>query len=369
MEGRHRLSAHDILAPSFAFTRERVGAALRRFFLAKRPSLDAINPLGPDAGDRLLAFALQGKMIRGCLVPLGFALRGSGVSFTEAPECAIQAGAAMELFQSGLLVHDDIMDRDLTRRGSPTIFRQYAEAASRENTADAAHVGEALGICAGDVAYFLAFEILAGLEAAPEAHRAILSLCSRELAAVGIAQMQDVAWGAPGAAASDEEILKMYAHKTGRYSFSLPLMVGGLLAGASPALLGRLEEAGEAIGVLFQIRDDELGLFGDERELGKPVGSDVREGKKTLYYARLLARAGAKDRSRLAGIFGNRASSADDLAYVRDLARDLGAKADVDGRAAALRDRAQSLIGAVSGASEDRDALATLLDYTLLRRQ
>src|SRR5689334_23008962 len=90
--------------------KQRVSQTLRDFFSTRRAVLSEINPLGADAGDRLLEFALQGKMIRACLVPLGFSL-GSGVPVTDAPPAAIMAGAAMELFQSGLLVHDDIMDR------------------------------------------------------------------------------------------------------------------------------------------------------------------------------------------------------------------------------------------------------------------
>ena len=79
-------------------------------------------------------------------------------------------------------------------------------------------------------------------------------------------------------------------YKTGRYSFSLPLLAGAMLADAPAELRGKLETFGESIGLLFQIRDDELGLFGDERELGKPVGSDVREGKKTHHL--LIAHGG-----------------------------------------------------------------------------
>ncbi len=354
----------------FAPVRDRVGQALREFFARKREELAAINPLGPDAGDRLLEFALQGKMIRACLVPLGFALGPSGASISEAPPAAILAGAAMELFQSGLLVHDDIMDRDLTRRGRATIFQQYAEAASRQNHADPGHVGEALGICAGDVAYFLAFEMLSRIEAPPGLRVSLLGLCARELTAVGVAQMQDVAWGASPGEVVDEEIVRMYRYKTSRYSFSMPLMAGGMIGGADPDLIARLESIGETIGVLFQIRDDELGLFGDERETGKPVGSDVREGKKTLLYARLMTRATGRERERLARIFGNRDAARDDLDFVRSQALALGVKESLDETGRQLRDSALAMIdGLRTGSREDRDALRSLLDFTVERRQ
>ena len=353
----------------FNSTRDRISIFLKSFLEEKRPQLARVNPLGPDAADRLLDFALQGKMIRGCLVALGYALAGAA-SVPATPEVTIAAGAAMELFQSGLLVHDDIMDRDLTRRGRSTLFQQYAELAAREGRADPGHSGEALGICAGDVAYFLAFELLAGLDAPPAALQKVIALSARELTAVGVAQMQDVAWGASHAEVKDEDILRMYTYKTSRYTFSLPLMTGGILAGAAPGLLDLLETFGETTGTMFQIRDDELGLYGDERELGKPVGSDVREGKKTLFYSSLMARVSAEERQRLERIFGNRDSSEADLAYVRDLAVARGVRASVEGVARGLEAKARDLIGRIrTGTEADRGALGDLLDYTMARKR
>ncbi len=354
----------------FAPVKERVAQALREFIAAKRPSLEAVNSLGPDAGDRLLEFALTGKLVRGCLVPLGWAFGPAGGRMESAPRAAIQAGAAMERIQSGLLVHDDIMDRDLTRRGRDSIFQQYAQAASRQRHSDPGHVGEALGICAGDVAFFLAFECLAGLDAAPAIRASLLGMCAAELTPVGIAQMQDVAGGAASADMEEQDIVRLYRYKTSRYSFSLPLMCGATIAQAGAPLLSLLESIGETIGVLFQIRDDELGLFGDERELGKPVGSDVREGKKTLLRARLMARAGARERERLARIFGNRTATRRDLEFVRSCVLSLGVRESLAATGEELRSRALGLIESLpAGGTEDREALRSLLDFTTDRRQ
>jgi geranylgeranyl diphosphate synthase type I len=353
----------------FNSTRDRISRLLASFLSKKRPQLAIVNSLGPDAADRLLDFALQGKMLRGCLVALGYALAcREGVPST--PEVAIAAGAAMELFQSGLLVHDDIMDRDVTRRGKATLSSQYAELAALEGSADPVHSGVALGICAGDVAYFLAFEILASLEASPAALRQVIALAARELTAVGVAQMQDVAWGSSHGAVDRADILRMYTFKTSRYTFSLPLMTGGILAGARPHLLDLLETLGETAGNMFQIRDDELGLYGDEEELGKPVGSDVREGKKTLLHSALLAHASEKERQRLERVFGNRESSEADLAFVRELADAYGVKASVDQVARDLEVKARGLIGRIhTGTEADRQALNDLLDYVMARKK
>ena len=347
----------------FQERKERISAWLQELFRSSAGSFGRVNPLGRELGERLLRFALQGKMLRGGLVSLGAGLAHDPAREAVDPEMETRAGAAMELLQSGLLVHDDIMDRDTVRRGQPTIFYQYAADAERGGARDAYHLGEALGICAGDVAYFLAFEVLAGLPAAVAA--GISGLCARELALVGVAQMQDVSWGAAAVEAGAEDILRLYTYKTGRYTFSLPLLAGALLAGGGPELLARLERVGECLGVLFQIRDDELGLFGDEQELGKPVGSDIREGKKTLFYATLLRRAEAETRSRLAGIFGNPGIGAEEICFVQSELERLGVRREVAEVAATYEKEARRLIAELpEGRSGERRLVGDLLRYT-----
>jgi geranylgeranyl diphosphate synthase, type I len=347
-----------------------IAAALTDYLAGWRKESAAVTGLGADLCDRLLDFSLQGKMIRGCLVPVGSSLCGGRGEAECRDDPLVTAGAAMELFQSGLLIHDDIMDRDPTRRGRPSMFRQYAEAASRRGSPDPLHLGEAQGICAGDAAYFLAFELLGRMRAEPAAVGSALRLCARELTRVGMAQMQDVAWGASPADVAEEEILRMYTFKTARYSFSLPLSLGAVIAGAADERLAELGKLGECLGILFQIRDDELGLFGSAEELGKPVGSDVREGKKTLYYAGLMARAGPEERERLRGVFGNPESSERDLAYVRGCAESLGVRDQVEARARGMEEKARGMIEAIGAAGgKDRRMLVELLDFISTRRR
>ena len=177
----------------------------------------------------------------------------------------------MELFRTGLLVHDDIMDRDTLRRGMPTIHASYSTELEREGVAESGRIGEALGICAGDACYFEAFAQLARALAGNPRGGEIQAFCAEILSEVVVAQMADVRWGASGGEPSEEDILAMYRCKTARYSFSLPLAAGALSAAADAgaALAGPLTALGERLGILFQLRDDELGLFGDESATGK----------------------------------------------------------------------------------------------------
>jgi geranylgeranyl diphosphate synthase type I len=356
-----------MLPPYFDPIRGRLTAALKRFLEEKSAQLARVNPMGADTANRLMEFSVRGKMIRGCLVHLGWSLAGKGAADEQA---VIAAGAAMELLHSGLLVHDDIMDRDLVRRGQPSIFRQYQEQAARDGRADPAHVGQALGICAGDVAYFMAFELLSRAAPPGPVLGDVLALSARELSAVGIAQMQDVAWGASRAPVGTEQILRMYTYKTGRYSFSLPLLTGALLAGGSQELRGRLETCGESLGLLFQLRDDELGLFGDEKEIGKPSASDLREGKKTILVSILMEEAAAADRRRLAGILGNPRSTHRDVEFVRGLAASEAVRVRMHALTRDLTARAEEAMRLLPcGAEEDRAALLSLLDFATSRSQ
>ncbi len=387
-----------------ALARPAVAAALESILSERSSRYGAsIAGMGPDVARRILDFSLRGKMLRGCLVRLGYELaagRAPEAGSRDAEAVAI-TGAAMELFQSGLLVHDDIMDRDRLRRGEPTLHVRYEEELERSGYAEPAHHGEALGICAGDIAFFAAFDALAALPVPDGAARRVMAVAASELSLVGVAQMRDVANGArqdgarqdgarqdgarpagtghAGAIASfdvskagteEAEILGLYRYKTARYTFSLPLAVGAAIAEAPPAVSRALEEAGELLGLVFQLKDDELGLFADEAELGKPVGADIREDKKTPHRLRLFSKADPALRARLAAIFGSQALPPSDLALVRASVERLGVRAELAAEmerlsAEAMKAAEPFLAGATPAAGE---AFRGLVDYSLSRR-
>jgi len=209
---------------------------------------------------------------------------------------------------------------------------------------------------------------LSRLDIDPRIYRRIQKLVSQELAYVSIAQMQDILWGASNKSVTDEEVLRMYLYKTGRYTFSLPLMIGGLLAEQNGQTLSLLEKIGEHMGIIFQLKDDEIGLFADQSEIGKPVGSDIREGKKTLYYGLLQKRAPSEDLARIAYLIGNPDINDQDVQYYRDLVIRLGIFEEVRRLTETLADKAGALIPWLPGFKlEEREVLLKLLDYSLVR--
>ena len=318
----------------FQKVRPGIARALSEILKENAPKLGAVSPMGTELAARLENYAQAGKMIRGILVRLGYELCAP-----EAPDAALdrvldRAGAAMEFLQAGLLIHDDIMDRDTLRRGNTTVHTQYERDAAAAQAADPAHHGVSLGVCAGDVAFFLGFHTLAALPVPPglqERARRVAAFSAQELCWVGVAQMQDVRSGAGGIGANPDpaQILRVYRYKTGRYTFSLPLVIGAMLADGSPAHIQALDQAGENLGVVFQLKDDELGIFGDAAQSGKRADSDIREDKKTLLRHFLFELADEKLRAQLEGIFGSREPGEAGLRFVRAAMEKTGARAKV----------------------------------------
>jgi len=306
-----------------------------------------------DVTHRLDDYAGRGKLIRGALV-----------AFSQGPyrdsydDAAIDTGVAMELLQTFLLIHDDIMDRDDTRRGAPSIHAQYEAVAPRVSGAH--HYGLSQAISAGDVAAFLAIQRIATIGAPERVRLRLQEMISAEIIQVGLAQMQDVFHGYANDA-SEEEILDVYTYKTGRYTFSLPLMAGAVLARVAEEEVQKLADLGEGLGRVFQIRDDELGLFGDASDTGKPAGSDIEENKKTLFRAALFEYS--RETERLTRLFGKKDLSIQDLQFVRSEVHRCGAYDVVEAAVDREAVRSQEIIDSLSIGNEARASLTALLDY------
>jgi len=236
---------------------------------------------------------------------------------------------------------------------------QYKEEGEARSLREASHYGESMGICAGDCAFFLAFRLLMS-EGLPST---LAAYCGREVYAVGLAQMRDVDYGTFPDIPPEADIMTLYTWKTGRYSFSLPLASGAMLGGASPALISSLERLGESLGVAFQMRDDELGLFGSEASLGKPIGSDVREGKKTLIVALAHARLDAASRARFSSILGNPEADEAQAAELRGLVEKSGARAELQSRMKELEARSARIIEGLEIPAAAKEALESLLGF------
>ena len=206
--------------------------------------------------------AAGGKRMRGLLTILGYELAG-GKDEKE----IVKAAVVMELFHLGLLIQDDVMDRDELRRGVKTIHVRYPDL----------HLGEAVANCVGDLTFGWGMEIISKLNIQSSKVVAAMSVWGKYFARVGYGQILDVM-----KVADQTTLLNILALKSGEYSCVLPLLMGATLGGAQAELLTKLTGYGMELGWVFQLRDDWLADFGESQKTGKPVGNDRREGKKTL---------------------------------------------------------------------------------------
>jgi geranylgeranyl diphosphate synthase type I len=235
-----------------------VDAFLIAFLASKQKDFARVNAWGPDAIGKIRGIVSEGKTIRGSLVLcIHDLLKGNR------RDQAIRVAAAYECIHTALLIHDDIMDHDTIRRGKPTLHVQYNN--------------EGLAICVGDILFFLANELL---DQTP-----VQKISAQVFQEVGVAQMQDVSFGLTSYVPTKEEILSLYTYKTARYTFSLPMMAGAMLARADTKTIELFEHLGESLGILFQIKNDAHGVQGDIREHKKTLARyyPVRQEVDTLY--------------------------------------------------------------------------------------
>ncbi|HOJ50050.1 MAG TPA: polyprenyl synthetase family protein [Spirochaetota bacterium] len=238
--------------------------------------LPSIGEWTIDSLEKIKNFSINGKLIRGALICLiEDKIKGSY------SENSIKTSVAIELLQSGLLIHDDIMDNDDIRRGQTSIHAQYRN--KYQNSKNPQKLGESLGICLGDICFFLSFDILSKIPK-KEIMKEIITLFSKEMITVGLAQMQDIYFSEVyNIDPQYEDIINLYKYKTARYSFSLPLIAGAYISEIKDEI-PTLSILGEKIGILFQIKDDYIDLFSSTEEIGKPVGSDIINEKKTIIF-------------------------------------------------------------------------------------
>ena len=316
-------------------------------------------PWSTDVATRLMGMEM-GKMLRALLTLISYQATGG----TRTKD-ALHLAAIIELLHAAFLVHDDIIDSDRIRRGAPSLFAQYATRVGKRPDADA--IGKNLALCAGDVALLHASGLLAHFSTQSSAHAAAAQFIFSHCTETGLGEMEDIALGAGIDPITAERIEQMLIYKTARYSCAMPLGAGALLAGARTPTVRALDRIGEDIGIIFQIRDDELGVFGTTEQLGKPEGSDIREGKETLYKWHLIAAANRPERARLMRIYGSPRLSAADLAYVRHLTISRGVQALIDERLMVRRTRVQRALTKLNLAPRYHTLLVELLEYVTAR--
>ena len=248
---------------------------------------------------------------------------------------ALPVAAAIEIYHTWTLVHDDVIDRDSTRRGRSTVHHEFARRARDEfrwEADDAEHYGRTIALLTGDVQQSWAWSLLFEAHLERGVSAAVVLRLAQELASkvtpiLVEGEALDVQYAGRARQLSEDQVLDMLWKKTGAlYEFAGRAGAAIALNEAAPDKpeAQAIARFGSLCGAAFQIQDDILGIVGDEMQLGKPVGSDIREGKSTLLTLKALERADAPGRERILRSLGDDEASAADIAALAALIRQLG---------------------------------------------
>jgi geranylgeranyl diphosphate synthase type I len=291
-----------------------------------------------------------GKRLRPAILMWSCGLLGGN------PETARFAAAAVEIYHNWTLVHDDIIDNDKMRRGRPSshfMTAKVAEKKFRMKTEEAMAYGKNFAILAGDIQQGWAANMLlksVKADVSPELtihlSRRLHELVNRDLIS---GEALDV----------EMPFVKMEKLKPSTIEDMLNLKTGVLLryCAESGALIGlksaksandrRVEKIGgfaSLSGIAFQLKDDWLGIFGNEEKLGKPVGSDLSERKPTLLLYHTWKKLSSQGRLKLMKMLGQETYSSKELDFIRKLMRETGAEKKVIQRAEFLANSAKNIL-------------------------
>ena len=281
------------------------------FFSSKIKTSAKYSPLiarfYKDLGD----YSHGGKRLRGFLAWLGYRL-GGGRDTKRIMEISL----ALEIVHSFLLIHDDIIDDSDIRRGKATIHKRFEKIYG-------SRYGVNQAIVLGDIACFDAFNLVNSsvfedrlkIIAQKKLIKTILDT------AYGEALDVEYSFEKPSFA----KIKAVADLKTARYSFVGPLTIGAVFSEAQESRINALEQFGLDVGIVFQLQDDILGIFGDESILGKSTLSDMREGKNTMLIYRARELASEYDRVILNKVWGMKTAKISDLKKVREIVKKCGA--------------------------------------------
>jgi geranylgeranyl diphosphate synthase type I len=298
-----------------------VDHALHAFIEDEAAALELIDPQLEPIGARLREAAAGGKRIRAAFCYWGWRACGQADS-----DAAVRAAASMELVHAAAVVHDDLIDASTLRRGVPSAHVALLDAVPRAPDRPAA--ARSLAMLVGDLLMSWAGQLFAtcGLPSTYLARaRPLWAVLARELVAGECLEILHT-----GAAHDPEDSLRIIKYKTAKYTVEHPLLIGGRLGGAHPALLAAFTAYGVPLGEAFQLRDDVLAVYGDPAHTGKPNLDDIAGARPTALVAHALRGAAPDDRAELLDLVGRPDLGEQDLDRVRKILERSGARERVE---------------------------------------
>lgn len=270
-----------------------------------------MKPLFEDIREYCLR---PGKRIRPVLVMAGYNGYRKG---RKNPESVLPLAAAVEMMHSFLLIQDDIADRADTRRGGPamhiTCGRRYSGNSFNKT------IGQDVAVIVADVLFSNALELVSSAPLCSKVKNRFMSIFASTYEKTAMGQILDIIHSGCRDLSHTENIpLQVCTMKTAYYTVYYPLLMGYAAAcPGTPEETQRIEKFALPLGLAFQMRDDVLGVFGEEKETGKPSDSDIKEGKYTILIRETMNLLPGKDRKLFTEKFLSVNKSKADVDYIR----------------------------------------------------
>ena len=294
-----------------------------------------------DAATHLIVHG--GKRLRPYMVIRSCQILGGKVSN------AMPAASAVEMVHNFTLVHDDIMDNDEIRHGVPTVHKKF---------------GMPIAIIAGDVLFSKAFQIITESKLSANATTKLVSRLAKACVDICEGQLLDVKMADEKKIPTQTEYITMICKKTAAL-FDVSCAMGAICATNKSNDISNLSSFGRNLGIAFQITDDLIGVMGDPKVTKKPVGNDLREGKKSLPILIAIKSAKGKNKKIILKAFGNSNATRNDLNKAVNVIRSLGIEENVRKQALKYAEKAEKSLSRYSGSAKIE--LIALLDFVVKR--
>lgn len=293
----------------------------------------------------------SGKRVRGYLIKLGAML------FGKDDDSYIDLAAAIEIFQTAILIHDDIIDEATKRRGMETINSKYP-----------GHIGISKAICIGDLGFFISYRIINNANISNELKEEIIKVYSKTLHNTVNGEIVDVELPLKDLnyhKKMDEKIIyDIYVNKTAWYTIIGPVLIGAASANASLEDKENLIKMGTYLGIAFQIKDDLLGLYSNVNDMGKTL-NDIKEGKQTIIYKYAIDHATDDELNIIKKYYGNPLVTSKESNIIAKLFEKLGARKNAEELVKEYTDKGIDIIDAMN--VENKDLFISFANYLLNR--
>ncbi|MEK6956823.1 MAG: polyprenyl synthetase family protein [Thermoproteota archaeon] len=262
---------------------------------------------------------------------------------------AINAASAIEMVHNFTLVHDDIMDNDEMRHGVTTVHKKF---------------GMPIAILAGDVLFSKAYQVVSSTNLPSNSVIDLVSRLAKSCVDVCEGQLLDISMANSEKIPSQSQYIKMIEKKTAAL-FEVSCAMGAICANAKRKDVSNLSSFGKNLGIAFQITDDLIGVLGDPKVTKKPVGNDLREGKKSLPILLAINRAKGENKEIILKAFSNSFATQDDIEKALKIIRRLKIEKTVRRQAQSYAQRAKRSLQSYSGSA--KKDLLVLLSFVVKR--